>query len=321
MAIHKVKPNQNIWDVSVQLYGTIEGVFDLLISNPQINMLTELSPGMELKYHDFFKLNESIISGLAKDNLVPANGDRHVYYKGTDKPLIFIISVLPNLEYIDFSVSGKGNMLIDWGDNTDLESIELSDISNRLQHYFDNTVDARKVKIYGNFDILSLDTTLMNGDLYTIRPITVNEFISRTNDHSLKGLFLFENTVKVDLQGMTITDLSPIYDMSLQELNLRNVNFDSVSVLDEYLTYIVNNYRMRQSCKVYLSERPSEIGMEAIETILNKPEWNTDGQWEFIFDYLEVEPEEIWLDSTSESKGEFRVRSNVDWIIEITNKE
>ena len=284
MAIYKVTANQNIWDVSVLLYGTIEGAFDLFISNPHINMTTDLTPGMELEYHDYYLLNESVASNLKSNNLIPANGKRHVYYKNIDKPLIFIIKTPSDLEYVDFSVSGNGTMVIDWGDNTDLEYVNLSNAPTRFQHYFDNVVECRRIKIYGDFEIMSLDATLLKGDIYTIRPVVVDEFTSKANSNSLKGLFLFDGTVKVDLQGMVISDLSPIYDMSLQELNLRNVRFDSVSVLDDYLTYIVNNYGDRRSCKVYLSEKPSEVGMEAIDTILNEPEWNVDGQWEFIFD-------------------------------------
>lgn len=282
MAIHKVTANQNIWDVALQLYGTIEGVFDLLISNPSLTMTTDLVPGMELEYHDYFVLNEGIVSSLKSSNLVPGNGQRHVYYKHTDEPLVFICGVPADQEFMDFSVSGDGTMIIDWGDNTELECVKLSHTTRRLQHYFDNTVDERRVRIYGNFNILSLNASLLKGDLFTVRPVIVDEFISRANGNSLKGLFLFNGTVKIDLQTMVISDLSPIYDMSLQELNLLQVKFTDVSVLDNYLVHIAENYGKRRDCTVYLDTEPTDVGMNAIQTIINEPAWNQAGKWKFI---------------------------------------
>lgn len=282
MAIHKVTANQNIWDVALQLYGTIEGVFDLLISNPALTMTTDLVPGMELEYHDYFVINEGIVSSLKSNNLVPGNGQRHVYYKHTTEPLVFICGVPADQEFMDFSVSGDGTMVIDWGDNTELEYVKLSHTTRRLQHYFDNTVDERRARIYGNFNILSLNASLLKGDLFTVRPVIVDEFISRANGNSLKGLFLFNGTVKIDLQTMVISDLSPIYDMSLQELNLRQVKFTDVSVLDNYLVHIAENYGNRRDCTVYLDTEPTEVGMNAIQTIINEPAWNQAGKWKFI---------------------------------------
>lgn len=282
MAIHKVTANQNIWDVALQLYGTIEGVFDLLISNPSLTMTTDLVPGMELEYHDYFVLNEGIVSNLKSSNLVPGNGQRHVYYKHTDEPLVFICGVPADQEFMDFSVSGDGTMVIDWGDNTKLETVKLSHTTRRLQHYFDNTVDERRARIYGNFNILSLNASLLKGDMFTVRPVVVDEFISRANGNSLKGLFLFNGTVKIDLQTMVISDLSPIYDMSLQELNLLHVKFTDVSVLDNYLVYIAENYGNRRDCTVYLDTEPTEVGMNAIQTIINESAWNQAGKWKFV---------------------------------------
>lgn len=287
MAIHKVTANQNIWDVAIQRCGTIEGVFDLLISNPKLSMASDLAPGMELEYHDFFVIKKDIVSYLQNNNRIPGNGERNVYHKNTDKPLIFICKVLPDIQSLDFSVRGDGEMTVDWGDNTPMETIHLNHDVTRMVHYFDNLVDERRVKIYGEFNILTLDTSMLQGELYTIRPVTVDEFISKSNNNSLKGLFLFNGTVRVDLSGMIISDLSSLVNMSLQELNLQNVQFSSVDVLDNYLVSIVENYNDRRDCTVYLSTEPTEIGMTAIQTIIGEPEWNEAGKWRFIINGIE----------------------------------
>ena len=52
MATYKVKLGQNIWDVAMQLYGSVEGILDLLISNDWLDMTTDLEVGMDLEYHD-----------------------------------------------------------------------------------------------------------------------------------------------------------------------------------------------------------------------------------------------------------------------------
>lgn len=127
---------------------------------------------------------------------------------------------------------------------------------------------------------MSWDATKLNGQIYTLYPVTVDEFACKENDYPLEGLFLFNGTVKLDLGGMYIEDLSPIYDMSLQELDLRDAHME-VSTIDNYLQNIVSHYGSRRNCFVRLSQQPSEAGMEAIQTILGEPEWNESGAWVF----------------------------------------
>ena len=74
--------------------------------------------------------------------------------------------------------------------------------------------------------------------------------------------------------------------MELQELDLRKVHFTSISVLDEYLQYIVDNYGTRRGCTVYLDTEPSEAGWTAINTILGESEWNSSIRWKFIINEI-----------------------------------
>ena len=84
MAKYKVSSSQSIWDIAIALYGTIEGAFDLFVSNPKLTMTTDLIPGMELEYHEDFVVNEGIVESLKSASITPANGER-VYFKQTDK--------------------------------------------------------------------------------------------------------------------------------------------------------------------------------------------------------------------------------------------
>lgn len=281
MATYKVKNGQNLFDVALHLYGSIEGLFDILISNPTIGMTTELTPGMELEYHENFIVNKGIVDEFNTNDQIIVNGERHVYHKPIEQPQRAII-VMPNdLELTEFSVSGDGTMIIDWGDNSELEYIALSSVQRLLSHYFDNTVDERRIKIYGTFNIQRLDLTRLDGQLYLTMPLTIDEFYNQANDNGLQSLFLFEGTYAVNLEKMVVFDLSPIYDMSLSELNLKGVKFSKPSVINDYLIYIRNNYGQRRACKVYLDDTPSAEAMQAIQTIIGEEEWNTPEKWEF----------------------------------------
>lgn len=282
MATYKVHAGQNIWDIALHLYGSIEGVFDLLISNKWLNMTTEFVKGMELEYHESFVVYEGIVDAINEQNYLPANGERHVYHKSTNTPLK-MVCLIPSNEYRSgFIVSGSGTMVIDWGDNSDLEFVNLSAHDNCIEHYFDNTVDNRRIRCYGEFELIKFNIGIFNGSIYPTQPIVVNEFISHSNNSNLKGLLLFKDTVVVDLRNSNIDDLTPIYNMSLQELNLLGVKFSDVSVIDNYLQNIVKNYSNRRDCTVWLDTEPSDVGMNAILTIINEPSWNESGKWKFV---------------------------------------
>lgn len=72
---------QSIWDISLQQYGSIEGVFQLLMDNSQFeNVNSDIFPGMELlvsesivnnKVSEYYDNNKvSVISGRKLNALV-----------------------------------------------------------------------------------------------------------------------------------------------------------------------------------------------------------------------------------------------------------
>lgn len=284
MAKYTVKPNQNIFDVALHLYGSIEGLFDLLISNPDLNMTSELKYGQELEYHEEFVLNPSIVSEFKSQNITPSSGARHVYFKRPEEGLIFIVGVNAEMMFTCFKAAGEGEMIIDWGDNSELERISLSTNLKLVEHYFDSTVEKRRIRIYGNTMSLrftQLDTTGIGGALILCRPVIVDEYTCIGRGFSLTGLALLGGTYKVDLHQGIVADLTPIANMSLQELDLSDVYYMSDNVLDDYLEYIVAHYNDRRPCTVYLTTEPTMRGYAAIETILGESEWNISDTWKF----------------------------------------
>ena len=101
MATYIVKPNQNLFDVALHLYGSIEGLFDLLITNDWLNMNTDLETGMEIEYHEDFVINSSIVDTFHDENIVPSNGGRHVYNKLIDTPLAMTVLVNTDIVKVD----------------------------------------------------------------------------------------------------------------------------------------------------------------------------------------------------------------------------
>ncbi len=284
MAKYIVKPNQNLFDVALHLYGSIEGLFDLLISNPDLSMTSDLTYGQELEYHEEFILNPSIVSEFKSQNIVPSSGARKVYFKRPEEDMIFLIGVNADMSLTNLKVAGEGTMIIDWGDNSQLEYIVLSPSLRLVEHYFDNDVDERRIRIYGDTQTLKftqLDTTGLGGALVLCKPVTVDEYTCLGRGFSLMGLSLFEGTYKVNLRQSIIANLIPIGDMDLQELDLSDVYYMNDDVLDDYLEYIVAHYEDRRPCTVYLTKEPSVRGYVAIDTILNEPEWNTSDTWKF----------------------------------------
>lgn len=284
MATYIVKSNQNLFDIAVYLYGSIEGLFDLLISNPDLNMTSELSYGQTLEYHEEFVLNRSIVDGFNNQNITPAGGTRKVYYKRPAEDLIFIIGVDTKTTVTSFKAAGEGTMIIDWGDNSALEYVPLSFNLRNIEHYFDNEVEERRIRIYGDTDTLKLtqlDATPLGGALILCKPIIVDEYTCIRGERPLTGLALFEGTYKINLQKSHISSLLPIGDMDLEELDLTDAHFKNSDILDDYLEYIVAHYEDRRPCTIYLTSEPSPRGYAAIDIILNEPEWNISDTWKF----------------------------------------
>ena len=52
MGKYKITAGQNIYDIAMHLYGSIEGIVDLLINNPGLSLDDNLKSGDELEYTD-----------------------------------------------------------------------------------------------------------------------------------------------------------------------------------------------------------------------------------------------------------------------------
>ena len=78
MSKYTTKSGQNLYDVALTLYGSVEGIFDLLISNPNISLEAVLPKGTELEYHKDFMLNKDMVDWFDTNSVTIKNGNHQI---------------------------------------------------------------------------------------------------------------------------------------------------------------------------------------------------------------------------------------------------
>lgn len=71
---YTVRSGQNLYDVALTLYGSIEGIFDLLISNDDISLNSQLSHGQVLNYNEEFMIEQSLPDWFNSHDVIVKNG-------------------------------------------------------------------------------------------------------------------------------------------------------------------------------------------------------------------------------------------------------
>lgn len=311
MQAYKVQKNQNIYDVALYLLGSVEGVFELMANNPGLSYETELKEGDELYWDEKAVIHQSIVDEFHATHTMPANADRNIYYKSTNAELRCYIQVPNDSMSLALHMSGDHTMIVDWGDNSPLETITLQSDMQQYVHYFDNVVSERYIRLYGDFNLKTWDISPINGLIMPTMPLIVDELISQANNISLQGLLLFKGTYSVALSDMSIESLAPIRDMNLRYLQLANNQYIDESCIDAYLIYLATHNNQRRNCRVVLDVQPSGVyseppkdehgnyiittGMQAIYVILHEPAWNEAGPWAFDIKGVEYTADNLTL--------------------------
>jgi hypothetical protein len=305
MGKYKVMAGQNLYDVALHLYGSIEGVVDLLISNPELSFATTLCAGRELVYTDGFAICADVVAYNELHGIVPANGERHVYPKVFTRPPAAVLTLDAGIITVQCAVSGTGLLEIDWGDNSDTENVFLTDTPQILTHIFDNKVrERRTVRWFTEACFKTVDWSgLKPKSLVLLRPLHVEELTLTDAVLSLEGLRLLSGTYLLNLSGIVTADLTPLAGShELMTLDLSAARLKP-TVIDRYLTTLVERYGNRRNCTVILPiaptgnyrepERDAETGhyhitsgMEAVWVILHEQAWNEGGSWKFIIDNI-----------------------------------
>jgi len=301
MGRYKVIAGQNIYDIALHIYGSIEGIVDLMMCNTDLSLDTTLKVGDELIYSDDFIINADVVAYNEMHGIVPSNGEHHVYPKVFTKPLSVAFSLPTQTLSVHCSVSGVGTLEIDWGDNSDTEVVTLSDKPQLLKHIFDNKVrKRRRIRWFTNAYFKQVDWSgLQPTSVVILRPQPIEELTIKDATLTLDSLQMVTGIYSLNLSGLTSGNLKPLVECrELMTLNLTDARIKP-TVLDDWLIAMVERYGNRRNCEVTLTAVPTGTyqeparnadtgrynitsGMEAIWVITHEESWNEGGKWKFI---------------------------------------
>lgn len=304
MGEYVVCEGQNLFDAALHVHGSIEGIIDLLISNPSLSLADELKSGDELSYTDGFVIDADTVAYYRMYGIKPANGERTVYYKSSEYPKLAEIYLENSRTSASLEISGHGTLEIDWGDNSPIETLALGNDLKQVSHAFDNSISGkRKISLYGDMSVKQTDLSGMSASaVYLLRPLPVEKLTLQHGDLAIDFLCLLQDTYKMNLPRLVTDNLLPLlYNKGLMELDLSGATIRQ-QVLDEYLINLVRHYYDRRSCHVYLTTLPSGIyreprrdddlnyilttGMEAVWVLTHEAAWNEAGYWKFVINDL-----------------------------------
>lgn len=299
MGKYIVTSGQNLFDAALHIYGSIEGIIDLMMNNSGLSLSGTLKSGDELLFSDDYIIDAGVVACYRMNNIVPANGERNVYYKTSNYPLLIEILVDNKDINVSFSISGRGIMEIDWGDNSVIEKVALQKDQLNIRHFFDNTIpDKRKIRIYGDFPVIDTDLSGLGAkEIYVYRPLSCERLILDSSRTNLMFLSLFGDLLKLSLQDGQFGSLMPLVECkNLMEINLSGTKLKKESV-DQYLIALVERHHGRRNCTITLTAGPTgeyrepardensdyriTSGMEAVWLLCNEPSWNEGGYWKF----------------------------------------
>lgn len=188
MKEYTVKYGQNIYDISLMLYGSIEGIFDLLANNDGIDVNSQIAIGTVLKYDETFEVNSQIKKWLFDNKIIVANDESQFDVSGIDLNNLRIVVDQHGPTSVIVVTLSSGTMYIDWGDGKKIDVV-----AGTSEFVFDHPYleDGRHtIRIYGNFALRNLDFTEIGGIYYAVSNCRVTgTFKESTNRADLKTLF------------------------------------------------------------------------------------------------------------------------------------
>ena len=300
MGQYKTTTGQNIYDVVLHIYGSLDGITDLLINNTDLSLSDEIQSGTTLNYTDELIVDSNVVNNFKANGVIPANGSRGVYFKEIDSDPNIIL-ICDNLtKIVTLNIAGIGDIMVDWGDNSTIQTIGLNQNITTISHIFNSKLpEDRKIVIYGSTTLYTLDISGSNAkEVYFLRDIKIRDYANRKCQSTLEHLRLSKITLNIDLQDCKVTDFTPIIDCNnLITLNLYSNNTNAI-VFEAYLKSLVANYGSRRGCTITIKQQLSgtykepvrdsnskyviSSAMEAVWVLVNEPTWQEAGYWKII---------------------------------------
>lgn len=302
MGKYSVTQGQNIYDVALHIYGSVEGVLDLLATNETLSLDSDLRSGDQLNYTDGYLINKEVSAHYHTHGITPASGEMHVYPKSFTLPKCMEIYTSNAEISVGFCCSGSGTMEIDWGDNCPAQTIALTDTVQTITHIFDYSIGGKRtVTLYIQASFKSLDISdLRPLAMHILKPLSVERFSVSNIAMPLESLPMLRDTFRMTLDCAKTENLLPLVELkNLMELNLLTFVYRQPTI-DAYLIGLVQRHGNRRNCRITMKTVPSgeyaepgrddnnryilTSGMEAVWVLTHEPAWNEGGAWEFIID-------------------------------------
>ena len=198
MGNYTITTGQNLYDIAMHIHGSIEGIVDLMINNPELSLDDKLKAGTQLIYTDEYIINGDIVAYNTSHSIIPASGEQHVYYKSSNHPQILEFVLDNKKTFAGFVYSGTGKIEIDWGDNTSMEVGILENVQKEISHSFDNNIsDKRRIRIYSeDVHFQKLDISAMQAfSVYCNSPVPSGKIHSFTSCYEYKLDFSYREHI------------------------------------------------------------------------------------------------------------------------------
>lgn len=249
-----VQNKQNIYDVAVQLYGSVEGIFDLLITNDWLTMDTTLKAGDELQYHPQYTLNKDILGLLNERGIVVVNGDgaEVTSYYGM-MPVFVLSATIGDSLTGKMTIGGTGSIFVDWGDSGS-STHRLSGTTVVAGHNYGRS-DNYTIKCYADGTLNWIDLRGLSSTLYLTQNVTLEALLTDSRE-TIPDMSLFDLIDSVDrlmLRNQRFDSLTFVEKYDLLLLDLIGSEIDP-TVMQEYLIWINNHLASLRGCDVYLDE-------------------------------------------------------------------
>lgn len=198
MKTYITKKGQNIFDVCLMLYGSIEGVIDLIVNNESLQV-TEYGPqslagqplsfdtvfdrGIVLNYSEDLIINSTVVEYFKNNSITVANGEtRSEPPIGYDRGDVKIV-IQQRGGYVDFDLQpSSGILYVDWGDFSSVSQVGTE--RETLEHAYSDEGE-HMISIYGSFQALEyMDFSRIDGVVYptSVIPINGEGYLNNYND-------------------------------------------------------------------------------------------------------------------------------------------
>lgn len=186
MKTYIVKTKQNIFDIALQLHGSVEGVFDLLLSNETLTFDSIISVGTKLNYHEEFIINDDVVKWFDDNNVVVRNGQKIIEAVQEGLPRMMILQYGHDCAFT-FKLK-SGNLVVNWDDASIPQIYTVSDGAVEAAHYY-RGVSHHTIQLYGDFSFTELNLSDINGTYYLLDEVKVDNLVDNLNISELQTLF------------------------------------------------------------------------------------------------------------------------------------